>query len=92
LGSKFSNDNTIDHDAEMMKEKDEIEESIIEEEINDGQGGASPGTPIINSRTKVKGKDLKLMKPPKPFHREVSFASNKISPFLKKPNAEASGP
>lgn len=51
-----------------VKEKEEIEESIIEEDIQVHQDGDSPGTPLINSRTKGKGKDLRLMRPPKPFN------------------------
>ena len=53
---------------------DEIEESIIEEEIETGghntqgrTGAQSPASPLINSRTKGKGKlDLFMMRPPKP--------------------------
>jgi hypothetical protein len=64
-----------------MQEKDEIEESIIEEDIQPAHGQGSPGTPLINSRTKGKGRDLRLMKPPKPINKEVSNHTNKHSPM-----------
>lgn len=66
-----NNDTTIDHNN-MQENSNEIEESIIEEEINyDNNRPASPGTPLITSKTKGKGKmELKMMKPPKPFNKD----------------------
>ena len=65
MGSRFSNDHTIEVNAHHVQDENEIEESIIEEEINNV---ASPASPMINSKTKGKGKmELKMMRPPKPF-------------------------
>lgn len=51
----------------MKEQDDDIEESIIEEDIKASEGIDSPGSPLITSKTKQKGKDLKLMRPPKPL-------------------------
>jgi hypothetical protein len=90
MGGRFSNDNTIDR-REQQRDRDnsnDIEESIIEEEINyDNRDRErrpiSPGTPLITSKTKGKGKmELKLMKPPKPFGETGASPQEKMSiPF-----------
>lgn len=65
---------------------DEIEESIIEEDIDVGAGptahspARSPASPLINSRTKGKGKlDLFMMRPPKPDARQSRHNSNDLT-------------
>ena len=63
---------------------DEIEESIIEEDIEVGAGPMvqSPTSPLINSRTKGKGKlDLFMMRPPKPDGRS-RHNSNELAGHL----------
>lgn len=71
MGSRFSANEPPTHSK--PPEKEEMEE--IEEDIQVHQDGDSPGTPLINSRTKVKGKDLRLMKPPKPYNNRDTKAS-----------------
>ena len=64
---------TIDNTANKIKhdETENIEESIIEEDINVNEN-QSPSTPLITSKTKGKGKlNLFKMKPPKPFKQNT---------------------
>ena len=73
---------TIENTANKNKQEDnEIEESIIEEEINMAENHqSSPTTPLITSKTKGKGKlNLFKMKPPKPFKQSAAFNEKRDS-------------
>lgn len=62
-----------------MEETQNIEESIIEEDINMHEN-QSPTTPLITSKTKGKGKlNLFKMKPPKPYKQSGGFGDKKNS-------------
>ena len=72
-------ENSIEYEPEPLEEhKNEIEESIIEEEIASNQV-PRPATPLITSKTKGKGKmALQMMKPPKPMVRQNSPSKEKV--------------
>ena len=64
---RSSNENTQPEVDLNLNMNNEIEESIIEEDIQTSHAVGSPASPLINSKTKGKSKmPLLMMKPPKP--------------------------
>ena len=72
------------------QKNEEIEESIIEEDIQSQRGHQSPASPLINSRTKPKGKlNLFKLNPPKPFN---AAEASGVSPANNGKLQENNGP
>lgn len=71
----FTLGSTIEVEARKLQDDNQIEESIIEEEINHQTAG--PPSPLLHSKNKGKAKlDLKMMKPPKPLMKGSNSPDN----------------
>lgn len=81
---RTSNENTQEVELNMNL-NNEIEESIIEEDIQTSHAVGSPASPLINSKTKGKSKmPLLMMKPPKPQKQNSKEGDKSHTPFTMK--------